>query len=255
MQFKSTQAFIFEAVDFKDFDKRVVLLTKDFGKITAIALGAKKSQKRFGAALEPLTQVVASFVQKPHQSMVRLEECNIIQSYTTMKSDLERLSYGCYFLEVMATVMPQEEDASGQFSFLISFMKALEKTKNATALCRLFEARLLPMIGYEPVLKHCVKCERKIDLLENALQFSTVSGGIICQRCTNAKRIAQTLNISKDTVQYLRRMMAKEKGLSLNEKHIRELKQILPSFLFYHLDQEIKSFDFLENVIGNSKSI
>src|SRR3989338_1995478 len=109
MQFKSTQAFIFEAVDFKDFDKRVVLLTKDFGKITAIALGAKKSQKRFGAALEPLTQVVASFVQKPHQSMVRLEECNIIQSYTTMKSDLERLSYGCYFLEVMATVMPQEE--------------------------------------------------------------------------------------------------------------------------------------------------
>ncbi len=51
----SSEAIILQTTDYAEFDKIVSLYTKDFGRITGIAKGAKRSQKRFGSRLEPFT--------------------------------------------------------------------------------------------------------------------------------------------------------------------------------------------------------
>jgi len=63
-----TKACVVQAFPFKDYDKRVVMLTEDYGKVVGIARGAKRSKKRFGSGLESLTLINAVYFEKQKKS-------------------------------------------------------------------------------------------------------------------------------------------------------------------------------------------
>ncbi len=249
MESHKTSAFVFRSIPFRDFDKRVILLSRDFGKITAIAHRAQRSQKRFGAGLESLTLLSVIYQEKSSSSLVQLQEVAILDSFLSLKKSVKKMAYGSYFLEILSEVMRDNESLPQLFDFLHAFLKALEKTKEEELLARLFEARLLPKIGYQPILKQCLRCKISRDLLPAGLSFSLDSGGILCSGCLRISREA-VQKVSKEAILYLDHMISQEKSLSANVPLGRELKTFLPSFLFHHLGKRLKSYDFIEQVVG-----
>lgn len=173
-----TNAIIVKAYPFRDYDKRVVMLTRDHGKLTAIAPYAQKSKKRFGAGLETLTLVSAEIREKETSSLVRLQEVKIIDSFAPLKKDIIKIAYGSYFLEVVSEVMREKESASALFDFLHYFLKGLQKTKNEAWLARFFEIKLLNNIGFKPELENCIRCKKALKGLEGRLGFSVAAGGL-----------------------------------------------------------------------------
>jgi DNA replication and repair protein RecO len=67
-----TTAVILTIRDYGDIDRIVTFYTSDFGKVSGIAKGAKKSLKRFGAALDLFSHVNLSFFTKETLSLVRI---------------------------------------------------------------------------------------------------------------------------------------------------------------------------------------
>lgn len=256
MERLKTHAFVFYSEPFWDYDKRVILLTQDFGKVTAIAPAAQRSLKRFGSALESLTQISIVYTEKRTSSLVRLEEAAIIYSFPSLKKDIKKMAYGSYFLEVISEVMREKEVSKSLFDFLFSFLKALEKSKHEELLCRLFEARLLSRIGYKPVLHHCLKCKVPLKDL-GAISFSFLEGGVVCtgtchlEARRGSPRIRKEFfrEISKESISYLEKMIHKEKSLPINLRLSREIKTFLPAFLFFQLGREMKSYQFIEQVV------
>ncbi|MEK7790556.1 MAG: DNA repair protein RecO, partial [Deltaproteobacteria bacterium] len=146
-------------------------------------------------------------------------------------------------------VMREKEPSPLLFDFLFFFLKALEKTHREDWLARFFEARILPKIGYLPMLRQCVKCNVPKGALSGEILFSISSGGILCATCAGADR-NQAFRISSQAILLLDRMISETKMFPLNEKVSIELKRYLPPFLFHHLEKEPKSYPFLESLAG-----
>ena len=76
-----SEAVILQATDYAEFDKLVSFYTKSYGRIRGIAKGAKRSQRRFGGALEPFTHDEVTFFEKEGHGLARLEDCRIINTF------------------------------------------------------------------------------------------------------------------------------------------------------------------------------
>lgn len=250
MESHKALSFVLRSIPFKDFDKRVILLTRQFGKVVAIAPRAQKSQKRFGSGLESLTLVSALYHMKPNSSLGQLQEVQILNPFSVLKKNVKKIAYGSYFLEMIGEVMGENEPSPNLFDFLQSFLEALEKRSQEEVLARFFEARLLPKIGYQPILKHCVKCLLPFEAFEGNISFSLSLGGIVCFRCLG-REDDTSRRVSKEVIRYLDHMMAPKKSAPISLPLLREIKTFLPSFLFYQLGKQLKSYTFIEQVVGD----
>ncbi len=242
--FNKTRALIFKAVSYREYDKRVDLLTRDYGKITVVAPAAQRSRKRFSSALDTLTHISAHYREKHGYGMARLEEMTVLDAFCVLKKDIKKISYASYFLEIVWQAI--REPSPPLFDFLFFFLKALEKTHREDWLARFFEARILPKIGYLPMLRQCVKCNVPKGAVSGEILFSVSSGGILCAACagTTGERGSR---ISSQAILFLDRMISEAKMFPLNEKISTELKGFLPSFLFHHLEKEPKSYPFIDS--------
>lgn len=243
-----TQALIFKAAPYREYDKRVVLLTREDGKVTVVAPAAQKSRRRFSSSLDSLTLISAHYFEKV--GMPRLEEMTVVDAFSTLKKDLKKIVYGSYFLEIVAGVMREKEPSCALFDFLVFFLKALEKTNRPDWLARFFEARLLPKIGYLPMLRQCVKCAQERALGSEPILFSISLGGILCGRCASllSFRDPKDRGISSKALLFLDRMITEAKMFPLDEQISAELKRFLPLFLFHYLEKEPKSYSFIESL-------
>jgi DNA repair protein RecO (recombination protein O) len=184
--------------------------------------------------------------------MARLEEMTALDAFYLLKKDIKKISYASYFLEIVWQVM--REPSPLLFDFLLFFLKALEKTERSDWLARFFEARILPKIGYLPMLRQCVKCSVpkeavSKEAVSGEILFSISSGGILCAACAGTTD-GREERISSQAILYLDRMISEVKMFPLNEKISGELKGFLPSFLFHHLEKEPKSYRFIESLAG-----
>lgn len=241
-----TRALIFKTAPYREYDKRVVLLTREDGKVTVVAPAAQKSRRRFSSSLDSLTLISAHYIEKV--GMPFLQEMTVLDAFFALKKDIKKIAYGSYFSEIVANVLREKEPNAALFDFLVFFLKALEKTNRQDWLARFFEARLLPQIGYLPMLRQCVKCARDRDSGSEPILFSVSLGGIICGGCASllSFRDPKDRGISSTTIHFLDRMMTEAKMFPLDEQISAELKRFLPQFLFHHLEKEPKSYSFIE---------
>src|SRR6267143_5429134 len=98
---ESTPAIVLRARDYADSDRIVTLLTRNMGKLSGIAKGAKASRYRFERKLEPFSHVVLHFRRRPHGQLVFITRAEAagLQPFR-LEDDLGRLALGAYMLEL-----------------------------------------------------------------------------------------------------------------------------------------------------------
>jgi hypothetical protein len=84
------EAIVLRTWPIHEADQIVSLFTRDYGKIKGVAKAAARSRRRFGGAMEPMTHVRASYVEKPRQELVRLDSFDIVTSPLSAPIDYGR---------------------------------------------------------------------------------------------------------------------------------------------------------------------
>src|ERR1700692_1911282 len=82
-------------------DLIVSFFTRDYGKVRGVAKSALKSRRRFGGALEPMTQARAWFAERPKQELARLDQLEIVRSPMALPVDAMRLTVLSFYAEVL----------------------------------------------------------------------------------------------------------------------------------------------------------
>lgn len=132
-----------------EYDKRVVLLTKERGKITAFARGARRQNSMLLAAASPFS--FGTFVLYEGRSAYTLVQAEITNYFAGLKEDLEGAYYGFYFMEFADYYGQENLDASPMLNLLYASLRALENKKLPDKLVRyVFEIRLMVMNGEFP---------------------------------------------------------------------------------------------------------
>jgi len=158
-----TPAVVLYSQDFAEWDKLVTIFSRDFGKLKGIAKGAKRSRKRFGSGLEPLTCITLSFFEKEGAGLVRLNHCEIVESYPGIHDDILRIGYASYLGELINKMVAEREANKELFTLLVTFLHLLNKPSFREEFIRIFELRLLSLSGYQPELMKCMICRKEVN--------------------------------------------------------------------------------------------
>jgi len=244
-----TDAVVLYSMDFGESDKLITFYTTSFGRLKGIAKGAKRSKKRFGINLEPLSLVRLHFFEKKEDSLVRVSACDLLNPFQGIRDDLFKISYGSYMIEVVEKLAPERERHPELFTLLIDFLGILEARGVTEDLLRVFEVRLLDDIGLRPHLSDCVACRTPI-VGGTGVRFSPAKGGALCNRC--AKGVPATAPVSIGTLKTLE-MAVKIDALKIPRlvfsKEVRdESREILRAFIRFHTGRELKSLEFIEKI-------
>jgi len=149
MPLYTAEALVLRTYKLGEADRIVVFLTRDRGKKRGVAPNARKSRKRFGAALEPLTEVRISYFEKERRELVGLNYAEPVRSPLSAVSP-EALGYSHYFAELIDEWAAEADVDEKLYRLGTSALEALLSGAPVEALARYFECWLLRLQGVYP---------------------------------------------------------------------------------------------------------
>ncbi len=166
-----------------DSDLIVSLFAQQAGQVRGVARGARRSRRRFGGALEPLTRVRASWVERHGRELHRIEELEPLRSYARMQADPGVQAACAVLAEVARATVREEQDESRLFRLMGAALDALEEGLPPHATVRYFEFWTLRLHGVLADLEHCGNCLEPLGARSRV--WATAGYGVLCGRCRN----------------------------------------------------------------------
>jgi len=246
-----TQAIVLSTRDYGEYDRIVALCTRDSGRITGIAKGAKRSIKRFGGALETGSSIEVSLYEKKGASLIRLEHCDLLDTWKTIRGNLEKFLIMCQILEMVRELLPEREKNSEVFLLLLHMITLLEKLPSPEAgpFLLTFEIKLLRLIGFRPNLEQCVVCKKAIHDQEGlSLGFNPVKGGVVCSECRSDENAlsSEALNSMKSA---LKMKVSDIPSFVSQPNAVEEARSLLREFLEMRIGKRLKSPDVAQSIL------
>lgn len=148
-EFTEITGMILKAEPIGEYDRRVVILTKEKGKVSAFARGARKQNSRLLAATNPFS--FGSFRLYAGRSSYSLIEADISNYFEGLRGDFEGAYYGMYFLEVMDYYTRENNEDKEMLKLLYQSLRALMHEKFPNKLVRyIFEMKAMVLSGEFP---------------------------------------------------------------------------------------------------------
>lgn len=238
---------VLSAMPVGEYDKRLVILTKEKGKITAFAKGARKPGSAFLACSNPFS--FGTFELYEGRSAFTIISVNITNYFEELRPDVEGACYGMYFCEVADYYIHEYEDGSESLKLLYQSLKALSLVGIGKLLVRrIYELRMFQINGVAPQVFACVKCGRN----DNLIRYSASRSGILCGTCPSGE--SDILKISEAalyTMQYiLSAPLTKLYTFTVSEEVLNEIEFLIDRHSQDQIDRELKSLKILKMILS-----
>jgi len=102
------QAYVLGTTELGEADLIVTLLAENTGRLRGVAPSARKSRKRFGGRLEPLTRVVVTWAQREGRDLHRIESLETLRSFAAMQADPAKQAACAVLAEITGHVVHEE---------------------------------------------------------------------------------------------------------------------------------------------------
>lgn len=173
------EGFIIKSIPYGESNKIVTIYTKEAGKITTMARGAKKPASRLAAITQTFTH--GYFLVRASRGMGSLEQGELISSVRHIRSDLETTAYAGLIVELLDRLTEAEQPNASIFRLLDESFNAMEEGYDAEAISLFVQWKMLPVAGIHPILHECANC----GATEGEFAFSFQQIGFLCHRCFN----------------------------------------------------------------------
>ena len=111
---KESEAIVLRSYPLREADLLVSFFTRSEGKVKGVARSAKKSKKRFGGALEPLTHVRVYWDDREGAELARIDSCDVLASPLSDEVDYPRAVGLGHVAEVLDELLPDRTRLRGQ---------------------------------------------------------------------------------------------------------------------------------------------
>ena len=186
MPLKQSEAIVLRTYPLRESDLLVTLFTRAEGKVKGVARAAKKSKRRFGGALEPLTLVRIYYDDREGQELARLDSCDILDSPLSHELDYARVAALEHVAEMLDELLPEREANDAIFRLTHSVLRCLQAGSIWVPLTY-FQLWLVRLIGFLPEIDECVVCGRSL-VGDRAFYHALVDGVM----CLQHKRLASS---------------------------------------------------------------
>ncbi|MCU0625367.1 MAG: DNA repair protein RecO [Gemmatimonadaceae bacterium] len=238
-----TPAIVLHAFDYSESSRIVRLATREAGVQSVLARGARRSQKRFGAALDLFAEGEVQFEVKAGRDLHTLSRFDATRGRRGIGESLGRFEGAAALGEVMLRVAPADDDSALAYDVLAAGLDDIATTSEPVVATLRAVWRLLAAIGYAPALDQCVHCGDTLPA-DGPVAFAAAVGGALCDRCA---RLAPARPLPAYARDQLRAWLGDEprKPTGFDGPVERAHRRLLSGFVHAHVTdgQPLRAFD------------
>ena len=238
---------ILSAIPIGDYDKRVVILTRERGKISAFAKGARRQNSPLLAATDSFS--FGEFVLYEGRTSYNVIQASISNYFMEVREDLEGIYYGFYFMEFVDYYTKENNDETLMLKLLYQSLRALgKKSLNKELVRYIFELKAMVINGEYPEVFNCTVCKKEI----KEGFFSSTKGGIVCDYCIKGIHDGILLEDSTlYTMQYIETSkIEKLYTFAVSEQTLHNFKKIMNHYTSVYIEKKFKTLEVLKSCVS-----
>lgn len=175
-------------VDFSETSLVVTLLTRDLGRISALAKGARRLKGPFEGSLDLLSVCRVTLIAKPGDTLDLLTESKLRRRFRGGERSLGRTYAGYYIIETLRWWLDDAERHEELFDLTLAALALIDGHGPVAETLLAFDCQCLQMLGHSPTTDVCCVCGLALGgELQHAgtrrVAFSIEGGGVVCATC------------------------------------------------------------------------
>lgn len=244
MALKESEAIVLRTYPLRESDLLVTLFTRLEGKVRGVARAAKKSRKRFGGSLEPLTYVKVAYDDRERNELARLDSCEVLESPLATEVSYPRAVALGHVAELLDELLPDREPNDAVFRLALSVLAQL-RGKDYWLPITYFDLWTARLMGYLPELSECLNCGRSLN--GGRAYFHALADGLMCPEHKRLASSEMSAESRKLAAQMLRVPLSTIDAVT-TQKSSADLRKFLLQILERSIDKKLVTRGMLERV-------
>ncbi|HSW39674.1 MAG TPA: DNA repair protein RecO [Acidobacteriota bacterium] len=249
MALYETEAIVLRHHTLSDSDRIIVFMTREYGRIRAVAQGVKKLRNRLAGSLEPLSHVAMEFRMRNDNNLGKITRAELLHSFLGKNPDLKQMCAFSYFAEIANEMVPENQESGRLFRLLFSTLRAGEKYCVTPSLLRYFEIWCLRLSGLLPNYATCSHCGKYVK--DDGFFAWVETGQGRCYDCAQGRGI----NVRAKACVMLDEMMSLSPDKFMVLPHetgaVMDIERLAHKIMCFHLEKQLKSYRILKEVFQN----
>ncbi|SDK71842.1 DNA replication and repair protein RecO [Nocardioides sp. YR527] len=236
------EAIVLRTHKLGEADRIITMLTRDHGRVRAVAKGVRRTTSRWGSRLEPFTHVDLQFAEGRNLDTITQAE-TLTLFHAGIGLDYDRYTAGTAMLETADRLVHEEgEPAPQQYLLLVGGLRVLAQGDRLPRhVLDSYLLRSLAVAGYAPSFEACARCG-----LEGPHRWFNVSmGGALCTTC----RVPGSATPSPETLTHLGALLSGDWDTvgRAEDRTSRQASGLVAAYLSWHLDRNLRSLEYVES--------
>jgi len=234
-----SSAIVLKSIKWRDTSKIVTLFTRDVGKISVIAKGARQSKSNYQGILESINLLEVVIYLSANRKLQLLGQTTLENTFQKIREDYEKTGYAFVLLELTDIFFKEGSTDAIYFDFLIVLLSEIGKITDPRIVFWYFLLKLSSYLGFKPEFDHCSICGRSI--MAEEVGFSVREGSIICKNCGSSQssecHLSITARKSLSDLQNINYKNISTARISIDKNFA--FTEFLLTYLRYHSDEKL----------------
>ena len=242
-----TEAVVLSVRDLGEADRLAVLFSREIGKLSAAAYGARRPRSRFAGAVQSFAQVSLSLI--PGRTLDTIGQCEVKRSFRELREDIQLMTYAAFLTELVSELWPDRSPEPSAYDVLMGSLSLLsERNPRLVSLAAAWQ--LLALAGFHPEYERCVACGQVLIL---PAFFDSCAGGGVCPTCEH-----DGLQPLDDAVcGFIDRLLnvnwQQPPQFKVTGAALLQAEKILSEFIAHRIERPLKSIRFIQMMKGTER--
>lgn len=247
MTSEKSEGLILRVTEFSESSRIVVIFTREFGKLSALAKGGRRLKGPFESALDLLATCQIVFLRKNTSGLDLLTEAKLVSRFHPQERDLGCLYAGYYLAELLTGLTEDYDPHPALYAAAQDALDMFRCTETTLLGILRFELVLLREIGHLPEFESCTACGAELTQ-GRTFGYWVSEGGLICPDCQ--KEGYTQISIHAGTAAALRLLAGDSeqawKRLDLQPQQMKEVKRVTSAAISHILGRRPKMLSYLQ---------
>ena len=248
MSTEKTEGLVIKQADFSETSRVVTYYTREHGKISAIAKGARRLKGPFEAAIDLLAVSRIVFIRKSSSSLDILTEAQLISRFRPSGRSLGSLYGGYYVAELLLGLTEEYDPHPILYDEAVRVLACLSESTDEKLPVLRFELVTLREIGQLPALDACLVCNEPVEPA-GSYAIWVSQGGLICRQCQKQQYSGN--RVQAGTIAIFRRLAEDTelawKNIKFSPQQFKELRNIATSAVCHAMEKRPKMLRYLQS--------
>jgi DNA repair protein RecO (recombination protein O) len=244
MPARETEAIILKTFPLGEADRLVSFLGRASGRVRGVAAGARRVKNRYGSTLEVLSHVQIWYVEKETRELVRIQQCELLESFHKTQSNYELSTGLAVISEAAELVLPDHEAAEPMFRLILLTVREIERTGDWVLPLSYFAFWTVRLGGWLPRFDRCSQCGTEFGA--GAAYHAPWEPGLLCEKCRRPGMKPLHLESRQVAERFTGERLDRIERDKVSSEALQELREAALNWIEHNSDRKLKTRELLE---------